>query len=223
MLGYNAAIGRHECRVVEDLMSIAVKSTGVAMRRSLRLALAGIGAALALSACTTIEGTNALTDPMTFEREVLRTTLAGVGVIDQDTKAPVVVERGPLVVPAAGTTPPPPSQSVAAIPEDSDRVTIDAAGLTTADLEMLRQGRVIGSGSITGRPLTDAETRQLATRIAAYRRAQGAEERNIYLPPEEYFNRVGGESLICLASNGDLVSVQDPRCPPDVRAALANR
>ncbi len=200
-----------------------VKSRSVLGRTSLRLVLAGLGAALALSACTTVEGTNALTDPMTFEREVLRTTLSGVGMIDQETKEPVSVERSPLVVPASGTTPPPPSQSVASIPEDSDRVTIDPSGLTTADLEMLRQGRVIGSGSVTGRPLTDAETRQLAARIAAYRRAQGLEERSIYLPPEEYFQRVGNQNLICLASNGDLVSLDDPRCPPDVRAALANR
>ncbi|WP_196259501.1 hypothetical protein [Pelagibacterium limicola] len=204
-------------------MSFPVKCRSVVGRPSLRLILAGFGAALALSACTTVEGTNALVDPMTFEREVLRTTLSGVGVIDQPTKEPVAVERSPLVLPASGATPPPPSQSVASIPEDSSRVTIDASGLTTADLEMLRQGRVIGSGSITGRPLTDAETRQLAARIAAYRRAQGLEERNIYLPPEQYFRQVGNQNLICLAANGDLVAVDDPRCPPDVRAALANR
>lgn len=204
-------------------MSITVSSRSVFGRTSLRLVLAGIGAALALSACTTIEGTNALTDPFTFEREVLRTTLSGVGVIDKDIKEPVAIERSPLVVPASGTTPPPPSQSVASIPEDSNRVTIDPSGLTSADLEMLRSGRVIGSGTITGRPLTDAETRQLAARIAAYRRAQGGEERSIYLPPEQYFQQVGSQSLICLAANGDLVQVNDPRCPPDVRAALANR
>lgn len=204
-------------------MSIAVKSTGIAMRRSLRLALAGLGAALLLSACTTIEGTNALTDPLTFEREVLRTTLAGVGVIDQETKEAEAIERGPLVLPAAGATPPPPSQSVASIPEDSNRVVIDPTGLSTADLEMLQSGRVVGSGITTGRALTDAETRQLAARIAAYRRAQGLEERNIYLPPEDYFQQVGNQNLICLAANGDLVSIDDPRCPPDVRAALANR
>lgn len=204
-------------------MSIAVKSRSVVRRPSLRLALAGIAAALSLAVCTTIEGTNALTDPLTFEREVLRTTLSGVGVIDQETKEPTAIERSPLVLPAAGATPPPPSQSVASIPEDSNRVTIDPSGLTAADLEMLQRGRVIGSGSVSGRALTDAETRQLAARIAAYRRSQGLEERSIYLPPEQYFSQVGNESLICLAANGDLVSVTDPQCPPDVRAALANR
>lgn len=204
-------------------MSKAAISHSAFGAKSLRLALAGLGAALLLSACTTVEGTNALTDPMTFEREVLRSTLSGVGIIDRDTKEPLAIQRSPLVVPAAGTTPPPPSQSVASIPQDSNRVTIDASGLSTADLEMLRQGRVIGSGSITGRPLTDAETRQLAARIAAYRRAQGVTERSIYLPPEDYFQRVGNQNLICLAANGDLVSLDDPRCPPDVRASLANR
>ncbi|MCS6759596.1 MAG: hypothetical protein MO852_12035 [Candidatus Devosia euplotis] len=37
--------------------------------------------ALALAACTTVEGTNALSDPATFEREVMNFTAHGIGLI----------------------------------------------------------------------------------------------------------------------------------------------
>lgn len=203
-------------------MRKVVTSNGRA-KRLLRLTFVAAAASLALAACTTVEGTNALVDPLTFEREVMRSTLQGVGLVPREEKAMVAGERSPLVVPASGTTPPPPGQSSAVIPEDSDSVVIDTAGLTTADLEALRSGRVIGSGSVTGRPLTDAEARQLAARMGAYRNAQGIGQRNIYLPPEEYFQTVGGQQLICLAANGELVAPTDPKCPVDVRAALAAR
>jgi len=192
-------------------------------RPLLRLTFLAATAAIALSACTTVEGTNALVDPLTFEREVMRTTLQGVGLVPAEEKPMISGERSPLVVPASGSTPPPPGQSAAVIPEDSDAVVIDSAGLTTADLEALRAGRVVSSGATSGRPLTDAETRQLAARMAAYRNAQGLVERNIYLPPESYFQTVGGQQLICQAANGTLVAVTDPSCPPDVRAALAQQ
>lgn len=187
----------------------------------LRLTFLAAAAAVALSACTTVEGTNALVDPLTFEREVMRSTLQGVGLVPTEEKPMISGERSPLVVPASGSTPPPPGQSAAVIPEDSDSVVLDTAGLTTADLEALRAGRVVSSGATSGRPLTEAEARQLAARMAAYRNAQGLVERNIYLPPESYFQTVGGQSLICQAANGDLVAITDPNCPPDVRAALA--
>jgi len=189
----------------------------------LRLTFLAATAAIGLSACTTVEGTNALVDPLTFEREVMRTTLQGVGLVPAEEKPMISGERSPLVVPASGSTPPPPGQSAAVIPEDSDAVVIDSAGLTTADLEALRAGRVVSAGATSGRPLTDAETRQLAARMAAYRNAQGLVERNIYLPPESYFQTVGGQQLICQAANGTLVAVTDPSCPPDVRAALAQQ
>lgn len=187
----------------------------------LRLAFLAAAAAVTLSACTTVEGTNALVDPLTFEREVMRSTLQGVGLVPTEEKPMISGERSPLVVPASGATPPPPGQSSAVIPEDSDSVVLDTSGLTTADLEALRAGRVVSSGATSGRPLTEAEARQLAARMAAYRNAQGLVERNIYLPPESYFQTVGGQSLICQAANGSLVAVTDPNCPPDVRAALA--
>ena len=41
-----------------------------------------------LGACTTVEGTNALTDVGTFEREVATETLKGLGMVPQETKKP---------------------------------------------------------------------------------------------------------------------------------------
>lgn len=203
-------------------MRMVVNSNG-RMKSLLRLTFVAATAAIALSACTTVEGTNALVDPLTFEREVMRSTLQGVGLVPTEEKAMISGERSPLVVPASGTTPPPPGQSSAVIPQDSDAVVFDTAGLTTADLEALRAGRVVSSGATSGRALTDAEARQLAARMGAYRNAQGMGQRSIYLPPESYFQTVGGQQLICQAANGTLVAVTDPSCPPDVRAALARQ
>lgn len=76
-----------------------------------RLAFLSAGAALVLSACTTVEGTNAMVDPLTFEREVMRTTLQGVGLVPSEQKEPLAGERAPLVVPGPGTVPPPPGNS----------------------------------------------------------------------------------------------------------------
>lgn len=188
----------------------------------LRLTFLAATAAVALSACTTVEGTNALTDPVTFEREVMRSTLQGVGLVPREEKPMVAGERSPLVIPRSGATPPPPTQSAAVIPADSSAVTIDTSGLTTADLEALRTGRVLSSGTTSGRPLTEAETRQLAARMAAYRNATSG-QRSIYLPPESYFQTVGSQQLICQAADGSLVAPSDPNCPPDVRATLARQ
>lgn len=201
-------------------MRKVVKSGGEA-KSLLRLTFLAAVSAVALSACTTVEGTNAFVDPLTFEREVLRSTLQGVGLVPTEEKPMVTGDRSPLVVPASGATPPPPGQSTAVIPEDSDSVVLNTTGLTTADLDALRAGRVVSSGATSGRPLTDAEARQLAARMAAYRRAQGLGERNIYLPPESYFQTVDGQQLICQAANGELVAPSDPDCPPDVRAVFA--
>lgn len=204
-------------------MVSSVSSLAAQSRVPIRM-LAGAVAAMALvglSACTTIEGTNAMTDPVTFEREVLRSTLQGVGLVPDEDKPAVAVERAPLVVPASGASAPPPQQSSATIPEDRDEVVVDASNLTQGDLDMLRDGRVVDAASASGRPLTDAEARQLAARMAAYRQQSGLVERNIYLPPQEYFTQVGGQDLICLAANGDLVSISDPACPPEIRAQLS--
>ncbi|SDG40816.1 hypothetical protein [Pelagibacterium luteolum] len=183
----------------------------------LRLTFLAATAALALSACTTVEGTNAMVDPMTFEREVMRSTLQGVGIVPQEEKAMVAGGRSPLVVPASGSTPPPPTASAAVIPANSDRAVLDASNLTTADLQALRTGRVISSDALSGRPLTEAEARQLAARSAA---ANTSGQRSIYLPPAEYFQTVGGQSTVCQTATGAIVAITDPSCPAEVRAAV---
>jgi hypothetical protein len=45
-------------------------------------------------------------------------------------------------------------------------------------------------------------------------------DRPLYLPPAEYFTRVGDAQLVCRAASGELVSLRDDRCPADVRKAL---
>ena len=48
----------------------------------------------------------------------------------------------------------------------------------------------------------------------------GAAGRPLYLPPDEYFTRVGDANLVCRAANGELVPLNDARCPEEVRRAL---
>ena len=44
----------------------------------------GLLLAFGLGACTTVEGTNALTDIATFEREVATETLQGLGMLERE-------------------------------------------------------------------------------------------------------------------------------------------
>ena len=179
---------------------------------------------LALGACTTVEGTNALTDPATFEREVMSSTLAGVGLIDQPTKDEGELDdrRGPLVMPRdTASLPAPQPDTTALLPEDSDSVRIDTASLTEEDLKRLRNARVVDPTSLGGRPLTEAETKALTARMqAANKDVVTSTNRALYLPPVEYFTTVGGVDLICLAANGELVALNDDRCPEDIRKAM---
>lgn len=176
---------------------------------------------LALGACTTVEGTNAFADVGTFEREVMTSTLQGVGIVPQDNKPELQSPRAPLVLPSDETNLPAPSESrVDELPVDSDTVQIDTANISEADLQRIRNARVVDIRSVSGRPLTQEETRQLQSRMQAggISTMQGA--RPLYLPPDEYFTTVNNQDLICLASNGDLVPLDDPACPPEIRAAL---
>lgn len=173
----------------------------------------------ALSACTTTEGTNAFSSVDTFEREVMTETLAGVGIIPRtDTKPELTNHRAPLVLPKDTRALPPPTENVAEaqLPEDSDSVQIDMTGLTEQDLARLRNARVVDLHSLQGRPLTEAESRQLQARMA---RGTNTTARLI-VPPDEYFTTVAGKDLVCLAANGDLVPLDDPSCPPAIRQAL---
>ena len=189
------------------------------------LASLGLVLTLALGACTTVEGTNALTDFGTFEREVMMTTARGVGLVPGETpKEDITTARAPLVLPASGQSlPAPVSQTaVAQLPTDSDSVQIDTTNLTEADLMRLRNAKVVDLRSVSGRPLTEQETRTLVARM----RAANADvttvngKRPLYLPPEEYFMRVGDAELVCSTPNGELVSINDPKCPEEVRKAI---
>lgn len=183
----------------------------------------GLVAGLGLSACTTTEGTNALTDIGTFEREVATETLKGMGMMDRELKDENVVPRGPLVMPKSAATLPAPADPKAdkvasLLPEDSKTVQIDTTNLSDADLSRLRNARVVDLRTIDGRPLTEVEARQLTARMKAAKMQGGP--RPLYLPPEEYFTTVKGKDTVCLAANGELVPLTDKACPPEVRKAL---
>jgi hypothetical protein len=97
-------------------------------------------------------------------------------------------------------------------------VQIDTAGLSDEDLKRLRNARVVDLRTLSGRPLTDAEAKQLTARMTAAQLKSGP--RPLYLPPDEYFTVVGGKDTVCLAKNGDLVPLNDESCPPEIRKAL---
>lgn len=148
--------------------------------------------------------------------------MKGLGVIEREDKETIKTPRAPLVLPKDSSALPAPRQaSTDLLPEDSDSVQIDISGLTEEDIRRLRNARVVDIRAISGRPLTEAETKQLTARMKAARIAftQNA-ERPLFLPPDEYFTTVGGQELICLAENGDLVPLDDPACPPEIRAVL---
>jgi hypothetical protein len=175
---------------------------------------------LGLSACTTTEGTNAFTDVGTFEREVLNTTAAGVGLIPKTVKPDPTNTRGPLVLPKDGAPLPAPTTDTvtAQLPVDSDKSQIDTTGLSQEDISRLRRSRVVDVNTPDGRPLTDEEIQKLTSRMKAVSLKQ---KRSIFVPPEQYFEMTGNkEDLVCLAKNGDLVPVNDPSCPLEIRKAL---
>lgn len=190
----------------------------------------GLGALVVLGAgvlqgCTTTEGTNALTDVGTFEREVMTETLKGVGMLDRDQKNENVEPRGPLVLPKDDSLPPPQDAKTntaeAQLPEDSDKVKVDTTGLSAADLARIKNARVFDPISSSGRPLTNAEIAKLTAQMQNVTIKKG--KRPLYFPPESYFTTVKGQDMVCLAPNGDLVSLTDPTCPPDVKKALAKQ
>ncbi len=185
----------------------------------------GLILGLGLSACTTTEGTNAFADIGTFEREVMTETMKGMGMMDREKKPETENRRGPLVMPKATAALPNPDVKrtdsiVAALPEDSSRVQIDATNLSDEDIKRLRNARVVDPRTLSGRPLTEAETRQLTARMTAAKLKSGP--RPLYLPPDDYFfTTVKGKDTVCLAANGELVPLDDKACPPEIRKALA--
>lgn len=191
-------------------------------RKLVGFAAASLLAAISLGACTTVEGTNALTDVATFEREVATSTLQGLGMVPKETKETIKTPRAPLVLPKDNKAlPAPASRKLAsALPQDSDKVQIDTSNLTEDDLRRLRNARVVDLNTVSGRPLTDVETQKLTARMTADRLKAKKSSRALFLPPEEYYTIVAGQDLICLADNGDLVPLDDPACPPAIRDAL---
>jgi hypothetical protein len=176
-----------------------------------------------LAACTTTEGTNAFATPATFEREVMTSTLQGLDIVPQEEKKPDNTRRAPLVLPKNTAQLPAPGTSIAtaALPADSDNPTINTAGLTQADMDHLRNARVVDLNSLAGRPLTDVERRQLTARMqAANIHVSEAGTRPLTLPPVSYFSNYKGKDSICLAKDGTLVALNDPKCPAEVKAAM---
>jgi len=176
-----------------------------------------------LSACVTAEGTNAFATPATFEREVMTSTLQGLDVLPQDEKKPDTQRRAPLVLPKDTAQLPAPGKdaAVASLPADSDNPTINTAGLTQADLDHLRNARVVDLNSLAGRPLTDEERKQLTARLqAANVSVSTSGNRPLTLPPVSYFSSYKGKDAICLAKDGTLVSLSDPKCPDEIKKAM---
>ena len=104
----------------------------------------------------------------------------------------------------------------------ADTVQIDASNLTEEDLRLLRNARVVDLRTVSGRPLTETEAMQFTARMISAKKYTGA--RPLLLPPDEYFTvSAQGNTLVCLAKNGDLVSITDPACPDEIRRALQNQ
>lgn len=191
-------------------------------RRSVSLA-AILLTSVGLSACTTTEGTNAFTDIATFEREVMTSTAQGIGLVPKEEKPDPTNVRGPLVLPKPGEALPAPTQDRTAelLPEDSSTVKVDTTGLTNADLERIKRTKVVSLNTPDGRPLTATELKMLTAKMKAF---QISRKRSIYTPPEEYFAVTANQQdFVCLAPNGDLVAVNDPACPAEIREALLKK
>lgn len=180
----------------------------------------GLVLSAGLSACTTVEGTNAMVDVGTFEREVAIESMKGMGMLEREGKDENLAPRGPLVMPKSASLPPPQtSTAVASLPVDSAKVTINSTGLSDAEAKRLSKARVVDGFTPGGRPLTQAEIQQLTARFQG---TYQVKDRPLYLPPAEYyFTSVKGQDTVCLAKNGDLVPLNDPACPPELRKALA--
>lgn len=188
-----------------------------------RAALAGLGlvSILSVGACTTTEGTNAMTDFGTFEREVMTSTLVGFGMVPREEKEETTQRRARLALPKDGAPLPLPTDEkmeVAEIPVDSANVQIDMTGLTDADLKRLRNARVVDLHTLSGRPLTDTEAKQLTARMKAAMISTGP--RPLYMPPEDYFVAIDGKQMVCKTKSGEIVSLRDPKCPYEIKAAI---
>lgn len=183
----------------------------------------GVGLLALAAACTTVEGGNAFVDQETFGREVIDATAIGLGLKAPEYKDVPSNEHAPLVLPQQGTVSAPTQGRVAELPEDSDGVVIDPNKVTPQMVRRIRQARVIDGIDVSGdRPLTPAELKFISERVRQARLTfQQSREVSLFEPPKTYFTTIGGKDFVCLAADGDLVLFDDPKCPPDIRAALA--
>src|SRR3569623_3501411 len=178
---------------------------------------------IGLSAGTTTEGTNAFTSAQTFETEVMDSTAEGLGLIPKKAKPDPTNPRGPLVLPKDNALPPPEKSTQVAeqLPVDSAQPKVDTTGMRSADVERLRHVRVVDVNTPDGRPLSAAELQRLTAKMKGF---QLSSKRSIFTPPEQYFTLTSGQQdMVCLAKNGDLVSVNDPSCPLEIRKALLKK
>jgi hypothetical protein len=220
-MGYKAP-PKGNMRTLMRSYSTGRRSSASAASRAALISL-GLVAALSLSACTTTEGTNAMTDFGTFEREVMTSTLQGFGMVPKEEKEETNQRRAPLVLPKDNGSLPAPQEkvAVASLPVDSDNVQIDTTGLTEEDLKRLRNARVVDLRTLDGRPLTDEEARQLTARMTAAR--MKSTSRPLYMPPEEYFTSVGEEAYVCMSKKGQLVPVTHRDCPYEIKEAIGKK
>ena len=194
--------------------------TGARIAAFAAITLVSIG----LSACTTTEGTNAFTSAQTFETEVMDSTAAGLGLIPKPVKPDPTNPRGPLVMPKDTKVLPPPEKGVQVaeqLPVDSAQPKVDTTCMSSADIERIRHVRVVDVNTPDGRPLTAAE---LQKQTAKKKGIQLSSKRSFFTLPEQYIPLSSGQQdLVCLAKNGDLVSVNDPSCPLEIRKALLKK
>ena len=102
-----------------------------------------------------------------------------------------------------------------------DSVSTFAGDRLAKVIARARRTNVVTLSTPDGRPLTGAELQALTARMKEFRISK---QRSIYTPPEQYFSvSLNQQDLVCLAANGDLVSVNDPACPPEIRKALLKK
>ena len=69
--------------------------------------------------------------------------------------------------------------------------------------------------------MTAAELKTLTAKMKSFTLSS---KRSIFTPPEQYFSLDNNQQdLVCLSKTGDLVSVNDPSCPVEIRNALLKK
>jgi hypothetical protein len=158
------------------------------------------------------------------ERPIETSAMAAKAAIRAPVKPDPTDLRAPLVLPKDTRDLPPPQTAnadVAALPVDNTKPNIDTAGMSQADIERARHARVVDINTPDGRPLTAAELKTLTAKMKSFTLSS---KRSIFTPPEQYFSLDNNQQdLVCLSKTGDLVSVNDPSCPVEIRNALLKK